>query len=119
MTAGTGRTASLPLATALMITVFAGFAQAQAATAPAARAAETHVQTGDRVAVKVYLEPTLSDEVLVNSSGDIVLARVGTIHAASIPVGALQDTLRARYATFLRNPDVSVTVPESAVVTCP
>jgi protein involved in polysaccharide export with SLBB domain len=116
MTAVTRRTALPPLATALMITVFAGLAQAQAATAPAARAAETHVQTGDRVAVKVYLEPTLSDEVLVNSSGDIVLARIGTIHAASIPVGALQDTLRARYATFLRNPDVSVTVLRRVVV---
>ena len=116
MTAGTGRTASLLLGIALMITAIAGDARAQMPAAHVARAAEAYVQAGDRVGVKVYLEPALSDEVLVNSHGDIVLARIGTVHAASIPVGALQDTLRARYATFLRNPDVSVTVLRRVVV---
>lgn len=90
--------------------------RAQDTAAPAERAAEALIEPGDRVAVKVYLEPALSDEVLVNSRGDIVLARIGTVHAASIAVGALQDTLRARYATFLRNPDVSVTVLRRVIV---
>lgn len=116
MRAGTGRIASLMLMIAMLVGGYAGLARAQVPSSSAQRAAEAHVQPGDRVAVKVYLEPTLSDEVLVNNSGDIVLARVGTIHVASIPVGALQDTLRARYATFLRNPDVAVTVLRRIVV---
>ena len=115
MTAGAGRIMSRSLATLLLIAGSAGTLRAQGSP-PSARAAEAHVQAGDRVGVKVYLEPSLSDEVLVNSNGDIILARIGTVHAASIPVGALQDSLRARYATFLRNPDVSVTVLRRVVV---
>lgn len=116
MRAGTGRIASLLLTIAVLVGGSAGSARAQVPSSSAQRAAEAHVQPGDRVGVKVYLEPGLSDEVLVNNSGDIVLARIGTIHAASIPVGALQDTLRARYATFLRNPEVAVTVLRRIVV---
>ncbi len=101
---------------AMLIGGSGSLAGAQVIATSAQRAAEAHVQPGDRVGVKVYLEPSLSDEVLVNNNGDIVLARIGTIHAASIAVGALPDTLRARYATFLRNPDVSVTVLRRVVV---
>lgn len=91
-------------------------ARAQEPEASAQRAADAHVEPGDRVVVKVYREPTLSDDVMVNSRGDIVLARVGTVHAASFTLRALEDTLRARYGTFLRNPDVSVNVLRRVVV---
>ena len=115
MIAGKGRTIVGALALAMLTTVPTA-ARAQDSLAAVQRAAQAHVEPGDRVAVKVYLEPSLSDEVLVNSRGDIVLARVGSIHASAIPLGALQDTLRARYASFLRNPDVSVTVLRRVVV---
>jgi polysaccharide export outer membrane protein len=114
MTAGNGRFLAGAAALAMLMMPLAARSQAPAGSAE--RASEAHVQPGDRVAVKVYLEPTLSDEVLVNSKGDIVLARIGTIHASSITLGALPDTLRARYATFLRNPDVSVTVLRRVIV---
>ena len=90
--------------------------RAQETAASATRAAEAHVEPGDRVAVKVYREPTLSDEVMVDPRGDIVLAKIGMLHAASFTLGALSDTLRARYATFLRDPAVSVTVLRRIVV---
>ncbi|HEX5972745.1 MAG TPA: polysaccharide biosynthesis/export family protein [Gemmatimonadaceae bacterium] len=116
MIAGKGRSFALAAVLALLATPVAFTARAQDSTAAAQRAAEGRIEPGDRVGVKVYLEPSLSDEVLVNSQGNIVLARIGSIHVASIAVGALQDTLRARYATFLRNPDVSVTVLRRVVV---
>lgn len=96
----------------------AGRLQAQDSTkaAAAVRAGEARVQPGDRVAVKVFREAGLSDDVMVNSRGDIVLAKVGTVHAASVTIGALEDTLRARYGAFLRNPDVSITVLRRIVV---
>jgi len=115
MTAGMGHIFARAVAFAVL-TMPLAVARGQDSAAPALRAAEAHVEPGDRVAVKVYLEPTLSDEVLVNSRGEITLARIGTVHAASIAVGALEDTLRARYATFLRNPDVNVTVLRRVVV---
>jgi polysaccharide export outer membrane protein len=116
MTAGKGRLVAGAVALALLVSPIAFAVRGQDTTRAAERAAEAHVQPGDRVTVKVYLEPSLSDEVLVNSRGEITLARIGTVHAASIPVGALQDTLRARYATFLRNPDVSVNVLRRVIV---
>jgi polysaccharide biosynthesis/export protein len=108
------RVASLTVLLALVTQAPA--ARAQDAATPARRAAEAHVEPGDRVQVKVYREPALSDEVMVNDRGEIVLARIGTIHAASYTLETLGDTLRARYATFLRNPDVSVTVLRRVVV---
>ena len=116
MTVGMGRYIASAAALALLLSPMSRAARAQDSVAAVQRAADARIEPGDRVGVKVYLEPTLSDEVLVNSRGDIVLARIGTVHAASIAVGALQDTLRARYATFLRNPDVSVTVLRRVVV---
>src|SRR5689334_12318765 len=64
---------SLLARVAVLVAVVAspGAAHGQDSAAPAQRAAEAHVEPGDRVAVKVYLEPGLSDEVLVNSRGDI------------------------------------------------
>jgi len=116
MIAGKGRLLASAAVLALLISPAASVLRAQDSAAAVQRAADARIEPGDRVGVKVYLEPALSDEVLVNSRGDIVLARLGTIHVASIAVGALQDTLRARYATFLRNPDVSVAVLRRVIV---
>lgn len=91
-------------------------AQDTTRTAAAVRAGETRVQPGDRVAVKVLREPGLSDDVMVNSRGDIVLAKIGTVHASSITIGALEDTLKSRYGNFLRNPDISISVLRRIVV---
>lgn len=90
--------------------------RAQDRSESVSRAAHAYVEPGDRVVVKVYREPTLSDDVMVNGRGDIVLAKVGTVHAASFTLQALEDTLRARYGLFLRNPDVSVVVLRRVVV---
>jgi polysaccharide export outer membrane protein len=103
-------------ALALLVSPMVFAARAQDSVALVQRAAQSRIEPGDRVAVKVYLEPSLSDEVIVNTNGDIVLARLGAIHVTPIAVGALQDTLRARYATFLRHPDVSITVLRRIVV---
>jgi polysaccharide export outer membrane protein len=91
-------------------------AQDTAKVAAALRAGEARVQPGDRVVVKVYRESGLSDEVMVNPRGDIVLAKIGTVHAASFAIGALEDTLRTRYGAFLRDPEITITVLRRIVV---
>jgi len=91
-------------------------AQDTAKVAAALRAGEARVQPGDRVVVKVYREAGLSDDVMVNPHGDIVLAKIGTVHAASFAIGALEDTLRTRYGAFLRTPEISITVLRRVVV---
>jgi polysaccharide export outer membrane protein len=91
-------------------------AQDTAKVAAALRAGEARVQPGDRVVVKVYREAGLSDEVMVNPRGDIVLAKIGTVRAASFAIAALEDTLRVRYGAFLRDPEISITVLRRVVV---
>ena len=100
---------------ALLLPVRVARAQ-DSSTAAAMRAGDARVQPGDRVAVKVYREPGLSDDVMVNERGDITLAKIGTVHAASFRIRALEDTLRGRYAAYLRNPDISITVLRRIVV---
>ena len=92
MTAGKGRSITCATMLALLASPVAFAARAQDSTAAAQRAAEGHIEPGDRVAVKVYLEPSLSDEVLVNTHGDIVLARLGAIHVT--PIAVLSSVMR-------------------------
>jgi protein involved in polysaccharide export with SLBB domain len=113
------RDASRCAAAIAMLLVLAGAsagAQDTTKVAAAIRAGDSRVQPGDRVAVKVYREAGLSDDVMVNPHGDIVLAKVGTVHAASVTIAALEDTLRRRYALFLRDPQISITVLRRVVV---
>jgi polysaccharide export outer membrane protein len=91
-------------------------AQDSTRAAAAARAGDARVQPGDRVVVKVYREPGLSDDVTVNEHGDVVLPKVGTIHAASVTIRALEDTLRRHFAVYLREPDISIAVLRRVVV---
>ncbi|GJG88456.1 hypothetical protein tb265_36370 [Gemmatimonadetes bacterium T265] len=76
----------------------------------AERASAVDVAVGDRVRVKVWREAQYSDEYNVDAAGEIVLPRLGPVNVTGLTIGALQDTLRARYAVYLRDPAVTVTV---------
>jgi polysaccharide export outer membrane protein len=58
----------------------------------------------------VWREPALSDTLTVDQNGMVVLPRLGPLSLARQTVGSLQDSLRVRYAEFLRNPSIEVTV---------
>jgi polysaccharide export outer membrane protein len=77
----------------------------------AERAMAVDVAVGDRVRVKAWREPQYSDDGLsVDASGEIVLPRVGPLRVTGLTIGTLQDSVRARYAAYLRDPVVTVTV---------
>lgn len=83
----------------------------ESTAAAATRAASVGVAVGDRIRIKVWREPTFSDSSLtVDSRGEVVLPRVGPVTVAGTTIGSLQDTLRARYAVYLRDPVVTVIV---------
>src|SRR5689334_14136062 len=67
-------------------------AQNGAPTDQSARAAQMHPRTGDRVLVKVFGEPTLSDAATVDELGRIMLPKLGMIQANSMSFAALRDT---------------------------
>lgn len=97
---------------------FAPVAAAQQGTPESAvqRAGNATVEPGDRVVVKVFREPALSDALTVDARGDIVVPKVGTVHVAGSTILAVQDTLRARFAGFLREPAVEVNVLRRVIV---
>jgi len=74
------------------------------------RASAAHPQPGDRVWLHVWREPKLSDTVMVDERGDVMLPKVGLVSAASLSIGAFRDTVRARFAEFLRDSPVELVV---------
>jgi polysaccharide export outer membrane protein len=84
-------------------------ASAQSAVAQSGAASAPHLAIGDRVIVKVWPEIKLSDTVVVDERGQINLRRIGSIDVLAFDYDQLRDTLRAKYAVFLRSPVIDVT----------
>jgi protein involved in polysaccharide export with SLBB domain len=76
--------------------------------AQSAVASSPRLAVGDRVVVKVWPEVKLSDTVIVDERGEINLRHVGSIGVLALDYDRLRDTLRARYAAFLRSPVIDV-----------
>jgi polysaccharide export outer membrane protein len=55
-------------------------------------------------------EPLMSETVTVNERGQVPLPKIGTFDVTPFSLNALEDTLRARYAQFLRTPAIEVQV---------
>ncbi len=83
---------------------------ADSTAAAARRAAAVAIAVGDRIRVRVWREPTLGDTVTVDERGEVVLPRLGSVRVEGRTITSLQDTLRARFSEYLRNPSVEVTV---------
>jgi protein involved in polysaccharide export with SLBB domain len=84
---------------------------AQSAAPPAfSRVAASHPQPGDRIVIHVVGEPNLSDTMMINEQGDAPFARLGILHVTDLSIAALEDTLRARYAKYLRTPAIELAV---------
>lgn len=68
------------------------------------------VQPGDSVVLKVWRDSTMSGSFAVALDGRVFLPRFGSVQVAGRPIAPLQDSLRAAYAEYLRNPTIEVTV---------
>lgn len=70
----------------------------------------------DVLKVSVFQVPDLSfDELRVDSSGNIQMPLIGTVHAAGLTPSELSDNVRQQLgARYLQNPQVSISVVTSA-----
>ena len=82
----------------------------------ARRAAQATLQPGDRIDVGHRRDRELSSTAIVNERGEAVFPKLGAVPVSGIPIGKLQDTLRVRYAEFLREPEFDVQVFRRVVV---
>lgn len=68
------------------------------------------VMPGDQVVLRIEREPDFSNTFPVAENGEAVLPRLGAVRVADLTAGELRDTLRARFAEYLVNPRIEVTV---------
>lgn len=92
-------------------------APANAAAAPAAAAAkpEYRLAIGDKLRIEVYKEPQLSQSAEIRPDGRITLPLVGDIAASSHTPSSLRDSITEALKEYVKAPNVTVIVVESAV----
>jgi polysaccharide export outer membrane protein len=71
--------------------------------------------SGDALDVKFDYVPELNDTVTVRPDGYISLQRIGEVRVQGLTPGELSEQLRARYATLLKQPELTVIVRQFAV----
>ena len=77
----------------------------------ALRNAALRPEAGDRIRLKIHREEELSDSaILVDAHGDAVFPKLGVVPVGQFTLATLRDSLRVRYAKFLREPEVDVVV---------
>lgn len=94
----------------------AGEVAAQTTSPAVQRAASSALRPGDRIELQFRRDRELNSSVSVNERGEAVFPKLGIIDLTDVTIGALQDTLRTRYADFLRAPELEVTVLRRVVV---
>lgn len=90
--------------------------EAPAVAEMATRAAQMRASPGDRVALHVYGQPTLTDASTVDEKGRIALPQIGLIQASAMTIADLRDTIRARLSAVIRDPAIEVSVLRRIVV---
>lgn len=104
--------ALLVLALALPLTVAAQQPAQQGDTVPdfVRRAANEHPQPGDRVWLHVWREQKLSDTVMVDERGEVMLPKIGIVKASALTIGEFRDSVRTRFAEYFRDAPVELVV---------
>ncbi|MEX2583389.1 MAG: polysaccharide biosynthesis/export family protein [Gemmatimonadota bacterium] len=80
------------------------------AAGSAASGAAPEAQPGDRIVLKIWNEPEMSDTFTISQHGEVTLPRLGPQSVRGIEIYELEDSLRTAFTSFLRNPSVEVEV---------
>jgi protein involved in polysaccharide export with SLBB domain len=86
------------------------------AAVPISRTVVWKVSEGDQLRVRIYREPDLSGESAVAVGGTAYFVGVGRVSVEGLTLDALQAELSARYAKFLVEAAVDVTMQRDIVV---
>ncbi len=68
------------------------------------------VRPGDLIRLKVWREPEMSGDVVVNEAGVATLPRVGAMQVSNLSADSLQRFLVNTYSRDLRDPAIDITV---------
>lgn len=113
------RAARVPLAALLCVMAAAcgngslgDATQAQIQAIRAEAAAPPVLQSGEKISINVYNEPTLSGTFQVDPSGQVSLPLAGTVKATGYTQAQFEKVLAARFHTEVRDPRVTVSIVE-------
>jgi polysaccharide export outer membrane protein len=67
---------------------------------------------GDALHIDVYGQQDLSRDYTVSAEGNLALPLAGQVHAAGLSVVQIEQLVRQRFAEYLVNPQVSVSVQQ-------
>lgn len=75
---------------------------------------EYQLKVGDIINVKFYYVPELNTQVEVRSDGNISLQLIDDIYVQGFTLSKLDDLLTEKYHSFLRHPEITVTLVTEA-----
>ncbi len=98
---------TLLLAAAFMLPPSVAIAQDSVA-APPLEADGGTLKPGDMVRLRIWREPDLSGDFLVDERGTVVLPKLGPLQIGSLSPDSLKARLVSSYSVYLRNPTIDV-----------
>jgi protein involved in polysaccharide export with SLBB domain len=100
----------LPRTLALLFSLLTLAVPARAQGGDATRTPGTlTLQPGDGLKIRIFQEPELSGEFMVNERGNVVLPKLGEVAVSSISADSLRPVLRAAYRRYLTTDAIEIT----------
>ncbi|MDD5439605.1 MAG: polysaccharide biosynthesis/export family protein [Candidatus Omnitrophica bacterium] len=72
--------------------------------------ADYYLGVGDKLKILCWRNNDLSGSFVINPDGKISFPLIGSIEAANLTIQQLQDKMKEKLSTYIRYPDVTVTV---------
>lgn len=68
------------------------------------------LQPGDVIRLRIWREPQLSGEYVVDADGVATLPKIGPVEVSGLGPAALEAAIRDGYGQYLRNPSIEITL---------
>ena len=72
--------------------------------------AQDRLRPGDLIRLKIWQEPELSGDFVIDAAGEVVLPKVGTMQVLEDSPEMLEDRIVAAYSQFLQHQSIDVTL---------
>ncbi len=102
---------------AAMLLSASGFDVADAQDSPVIAQAARALRPGDGLRVRIFREPELSGEFVVDERGIVVLPKIGEWSANGIPADSVRPSLLAMYRKYLMTDAIEITPFRRVAVT--
>jgi protein involved in polysaccharide export with SLBB domain len=93
----------------LGLSACAGYTESVHAQNSGAMPRQSRLASGDGIRLRIYREPDISGDYLVDDRGIVVLPKIGEFKILDIPADSLRDILKIAYRRFLVSDAIEIT----------